>query len=131
MQYQSYTNPQIVKMSPPVLKCINREQREKDGFKSFKQWVEHYNHEYIGPSVYKYIRNYMGRESMWKNPYQAQFPRDEANVLFEKFVRSNEVLMKQIPYLENKVLGCWCESDCHGEVLIKLYHEYKNETKKD
>ena len=33
------------------------------------------------------------------------------------------------PYLENKVLGCWCESGCHGEVLIKLYHEYKNETK--
>ena len=118
-------------MSPPVLSCINREQREKAGIKSFKDWIGMYNHEYIGPSVYKYIRNYMGRESMWKNPYQAQFPRDEANVLFEKFVRSNEVLMKQIPYLENKVLGCWCESDCHGEVLIKLYHEYKNETKKD
>ena len=36
--------------------------------------------------------------------------------------------MKQISYLENKVLGCWCESGCHGEVLIKLYHEYKNES---
>ena len=110
-------------MASPVLRCINREEREKDGFNSFKEWVEKYDHEYIGPSIYKYIKNYSGKESMWRNPYQAHFPRDVANDLFEKFVRSNEEMMKRIPYLKNKVLGCWCESDCHGEVLIKLYNE--------
>jgi hypothetical protein len=114
-------------MTPPVLKCITKDQREKDGFKSFKEWLEHYNHEYIGHSLHKYVKNYSGKESMWSNPYQPHFGRNEANELFENFVRNNEVLKKCIPYLENKVLGCWCNSDCHGEVLIKLYNEYVDE----
>ena len=111
-------------MAPPVLTCISKKQREKHGFTTFKEWIEKYNHEYIGPSLHKYVRNYCGKESMWSNPYQSNFAREEANALFEKFVRSNEVLMKCIPQLENKVLGCWCDSDCHGEVLIKLYIEH-------
>ena len=120
-------------MSPPVLRSVNREHREKQGYKSFKEWLEQYNHVYIGPSVYKYVKNYGGRECIWMNPYQAHFPRDEANELFEKFVRSNEALMNQLDYLENKVLGCWCTSDsvCHGEVLIKLYNEKKAEAEKN
>ena len=110
-------------MAPPTLKCIKKNQREKDGFNTFKEWIEQFNHEYIGPSLHKYVKNYCGKESMWSNPYQNHFRKEEANELFEKFVRSNEVLMKYIPQLENKVLGCWCNSDCHGEVLIKLYNE--------
>ena len=114
-------------MSPPILKCITKDQREKDGFKTFKEWLEHYNHEYIGHSLHKYVKNYSGKESMWRNPYQSHFDRNEANELFENFVRNNEVLKKCIQYLENKVLGCWCNSNCHGEVLIKLYNEYIEE----
>ena len=123
----SSTQIQVDNMSPPVLKCINRDHRENQGYKSFKEWLEQYNHVYIGPSLYKYVKNFGGKESVWVNPYQAHFPRDTANDLFEKFVRSNESLMSQLDYLENKVLGCWCDSNCHGEVLIKLYHERKNE----
>ena len=104
-------------MAPPILKCISKAQKEKDGFKFFNEWINYYNHEYIGSSLHKYVKNYTGKETMWSNPYQSHFARDEANEIFEKFVRSSEVLMKCIPTLENKVLGCWCSSDCHGEIL--------------
>jgi hypothetical protein len=123
-------------MSAPVLKCIAKDHREKDGYKTFKAWIDDSNNVYIGCNLHKYVKNYNGKESMWMNPYQAHFPKDEANKLFEKFIRSNEVLMKSIPSLVNKVLGCWCSPlcldgkvstlpDCHGEVLIKLYNEYE------
>ena len=127
-------------MAAPILKCVTKVQREKDGFKSFKGWIEHDNHEYIGGNLHKYVKDYKGKESMWINPYQFHFPKAEANILFEKFIRSNEVLMKCIPHLKNKELGCWCEplsvsngevitlSGCHGEVLIKLYNEYDMNT---
>ena len=131
MIVHNFTDSRSDNMSPPVLKSVNREHREKQGYKSFKEWLEQYNHVYIGPSVYKYVKNYGGRECIWMNPYQAHFPRDVANDLFEKFVRSNEALMNQLDYLENKVLGCWCTSDCHGEVLIKLYNEKKAEAEKN
>ena len=123
-------------MSAPVLKCIAKDQREKDGYKSFKAWIDDPKNVYIGPHLHKYVKNYNGKESMWMNPYQAHFPKAEANKLFENFIRSHAVLYNCIPSLENKVPGCWCEpltssngevitlSECHGDVLIKLYNEY-------
>ena len=120
-------------MSAPVLKCIAKDQREKDGYKSFKAWIDDPKNVYIGPHLHKYVKNYNGKESMWMNPYQAHFPKAEANKLFENFIRSHAVLYNCIPSLTNTVLGCWCEpltssngevSECHGDVLIKLYNEY-------
>ena len=120
-------------MSAPVLKCIAKDQREKDGYKSFKAWIDDPKNVYIGPHLHKYVQNYNGKESMWMNPYQAHFPKAEANKLFENFIRSHAVLYNCIPSLTNTVLGCWCEpltssngevSECHGDVLIKLYNEY-------
>ena len=124
-------------VSSPILKCIVKDQREKDGYKSFKAWIDDPKNVYIGPHLHKYLKNYNGKESMWMNPYQAHFPKAEANTLFEKFIRSHPNLLSCIPSLENKVLGCWCEplydsngevitlSECHGDVLIKLYNEYE------
>ena len=121
-------------MSPPVLKCIAKEQREKDGYKTFKAWIEDPKNVYIGPHLHKYVKNYNGKESLWMNPYQAHFPKAEANKLFEELIRSNQVLMNSIPSLANKVLGCWCEpvydsngaalKECHGNILIELYNDY-------
>ena len=123
-------------MVPPVLKCIAKEQREKDGYKTFKAWIEDPKNIYIGPHIHKYVQNYKGKECMWMNPYQAHFPKTEANTLFENIIRRNDVLMHAIPSLANKVLGCWCEpvydsngevktlSECHGKILIDLYNEY-------
>ena len=134
MFHQSLTNIQPDNiMSAPVLKCIAKDQREKDGYKSFKAWIDDPKNVYIGPHLHKYVKNYNGKESMWMNPYQAHFPKAEANKLFENFIRSQAVLYNCIPSLTNTVLGCWCEpltssnvevSECHGDVLIKLYNEY-------
>ena len=38
-------------MTAPVLKCVKREEREKDGFSSFKEWVETPSHIYIGHNI--------------------------------------------------------------------------------
>lgn len=123
-------------MVPPVLKCLAKEQREKDGYKTFKAWIEDPKNVYIGPNIHKYVQNYKGKESMWMNPYQAHFTKTEANTLFENFIKKNDVLLHAIPSLANKVLGCWCEpvydsngevitlSECHGKILIELYNEY-------
>ena len=72
-QYLPSTQPDNI-MTVPVLKCITKNQREKDGFQSFKAWIEHDNHEYIGPNLHKYVKNYKGKESMWINPYLSHFP---------------------------------------------------------
>ena len=33
-------------------------------------------------------------------------------------------MIEKLTELENKVLGCWCKDNCHGEILIKLYREF-------
>jgi len=39
-------------------------------------------------------------------------------------MRRNDVLKEYLSTLEDKVLGRWCKSGCHGEVIMKLYNEY-------
>ena len=70
-----------------------------------------------------------GRGSIWGNPYShkegtlAEFrvnSREEAIKKFEEYLLSNEDLMKDLPSLRGKVLGCWCApKSCHGDVLAK------------
>ena len=50
-------------MSAPVLKCIAKVQREKDGYKSFKAWIEDPKNVYIGPHLHKYVKNYNERKA--------------------------------------------------------------------
>ena len=123
-------------MSAPVLKCVAKDQREKDGYNSFKAWIEDPKNVYIGPHIHKYVQKYNGKESLWVNPYQAHFPKTDANTLFENFIKRNDVLLHAIGSLTDKVLGCWCEpvydsngevitlKACHGNILIELFNEY-------
>jgi hypothetical protein len=70
-----------------------------------------------------------GRGSKWGNPYShkegtlAEFrvnSREEAIAKFEEYLISNEELMKDLPSLKGKVLGCWCKpKSCHGDILVK------------
>ena len=54
MFHQSLTNIQSDNiMSAPVLKCVAKDQREKDGYKSFKAWIEDPKNVYIGPHLHK------------------------------------------------------------------------------
>ena len=49
-------------MGAPVLKCVKREEREKDGFSSFKEWVEAPNHIYIGHNIRKYLNDFIKKD---------------------------------------------------------------------
>lgn len=121
-------------MTAPVLKCVKREEREKDGFSSFKEWVEAPNHIYIGHNIRKYLNDFIKKDSIWCNPFITfDLGREEKIEYYEAFLRCNPHLLEQLNELENKVLGCWCENIelCHGQVLVNLYIEKFGEEKYD
>lgn len=70
---------------------------------------------------------YIGRPSKWGNPYiiGKDGTREEVIEKYEEWVRSSPILMRSLPELKGKVLGCWCHpgDKCHGEVLLKLLKE--------
>lgn len=73
---------------------------------------------------------YIGRPSKWGNPYShkddtiAEFKVDtvdEAINKYEEYLLNNDELMKCLPELKYKTLGCWCvpKHKCHGHILKK------------
>lgn len=62
-------------------------------------------------------------QSKWHNPYTItnSGSREQAIEKFEKYLLSNPQLMKELPELKGKTLGCWCYPEaCHGNILVKL-----------
>lgn len=72
--------------------------------------------------------------SKWGNPFTVSKygTADAAVAEYEKYIRNNPGLIKALPELAGKKLGCWCKKPdkegkylmCHGYVLIKLLREY-------
>ena len=112
-------------MSPPVLMYVSKEEREKAGYTSFREWIEDPRSVYIGADMRKYAPSHI--PSHWVNPFYGYYQGEEANKLFESFIRHNDVLRQCLPELKDKVLGCFCTNECHAHVLIKLYKEYVRE----
>jgi len=66
---------------------------------------------------------YIGRPSKWGNPFSIgkDGTRKEVIEKYREYLLHNEELMKSLPELKGKVLGCWCAPlACHGEVLAEL-----------
>lgn len=75
---------------------------------------------------------YIGRGSIWGNPYtskplantRAEFQassKEESIRLYRKYLVERVDLVKKIPELKGKVLGCYCKpSACHGDVLVTI-----------
>lgn len=75
---------------------------------------------------------YIGRGSKWGNPYThikdrktlATYvvdSREEAIEKYREYILNNKQLMKDLPELKDKILGCWCSpKSCHGDVLTEL-----------
>ena len=73
---------------------------------------------------------YIGREtniipgSKWGNQFELKRHnncRPTVVRLFEKHLENNSELLKSIPELVGKTLGCWCTPElCHGSVLERL-----------
>ena len=66
---------------------------------------------------------YIGRPSIWGNPFVIGKDGDRATVItkYENWVLRNNTLMSRIHELKGKDLVCWCAPlPCHGDVLIRL-----------
>lgn len=69
---------------------------------------------------------YIGRGSMWGNPFRIGPDGDRANVialyrewLWEQLC-SGRITRQQLLALDGKRLGCYCAPlPCHGDVLVK------------
>ena len=69
---------------------------------------------------------YIGRPSKWGNPFSIgkDGNREEVIVKYTRWILTQPSLLKDLPELKNKVLGCWCyPNNCHGHVLMKLAEE--------
>jgi hypothetical protein len=72
--------------------------------------------------------------SKWQNPFiiGKDGTRKEVIDKYEKYIRTNQELLKDIEELRDKTLACWCNypnEDCHGRVLLNIlkeqeYHEF-------
>ena len=71
---------------------------------------------------------YIGRGSKWGNPFKIGADGTRADVVkkYEEYLRNNKTLLKALPELEDKTLGCFCAPlACHGDVLKLLFEEQK------
>jgi len=69
---------------------------------------------------------YIGRPSKWGNPYSIGKDGDRAEVIekYRKYILNSPELLKALPELKGKRLGCWCfPLPCHGDVLVELVEE--------
>ena len=78
---------------------------------------------------------YIGRPSKWGNPFthikdkktQAKFvveTRKESIENYREWILSQPELLKDLPELKGKVLGCWCKpKSCHGDILVELINK--------
>ncbi len=83
---------------------------------------------YIGRPMPHYGLN----GSKYANPFTVKrWGLKEALRLYEKRIRSDEVLMNQVHRLRGATLACWCapkdraltvedETVCHGQILLRL-----------
>lgn len=50
--------------------------------------------------------------------------REEAISAYETWILSQPGLVKDLPELRNKILGCWCRPlACHGDVLARMANQ--------
>jgi hypothetical protein len=69
---------------------------------------------------------YIGRGSPWGNPFVIGIhgTRDEVIDRYAAWIRTQPALMRALPLLKDKVLGCYCKpARCHGDVLVQLVEQ--------
>ena len=73
---------------------------------------------------------YCGRGSIWGNPY-SHSPRSKAKWIvksrkeairkYREWILQQPDLLKQIPSLKGKILGCYCRPlECHCDILAEM-----------
>lgn len=79
---------------------------------------------------------YIGRPSLFGNPYSSKKntlakyktkSKAESIRKYEEYLLNNESLLKLLPTLINKRLGCFCApKKCHGDIIAKLVNNLNN-----
>jgi hypothetical protein len=63
---------------------------------------------YIGRNMSHYVPG--ATVSKWANQFKAdKFGRDGCIEKYREYILGNEELMKELPSLKGKTLGCWCK----------------------
>ena len=96
-----------------------------------KEWLKDDRNVYIGRSA--------DGKGEWGNKYKLkdyEYNRTKVLALYEEDLLSNKELLRRVPSLKGKILGCWCSPEqCHGEVLhrqagnIPVYDSSTNNVK--
>jgi len=69
---------------------------------------------------------YIGRPGPWGNPFTigTDGTREEVVATYRAWLLTQPELLRRIPELRGKVLGCWCAPHlCHGHVLAEFANE--------
>jgi len=61
-------------------------------------------------------------QSIWHNPHKSKNPTGD----FKTYITTkNQELLKRLPELKGKTIGCWCKpKPCHGDIIVSLYTEH-------
>ena len=107
---------------------VKKFELRKLGFDDLEHWLtSSSDHLYIGRSMVHYVKGAVG--SKWANPFKVtKYGRDDCIAKYEEYIKSTPELINNINELDGKILGCWCSPEpCHGDILLKLLREHKNE----
>lgn len=66
------------------------------------------------------------RRTKWGNPFILDKDGDRETVIkkYKTYLLNNESLMKALPELKDKILGCWCKPlACHGDILVEMVNK--------
>lgn len=70
---------------------------------------------------------YIGRGSMWGNPYKMESEADRVRVIqaYKKYLKKailhGEISVIELKALKGKRLGCYCKPKaCHGDILAEV-----------
>jgi len=69
---------------------------------------------------------YIGRGSKWGNPFVIGQDGNRQEVIekYRQYILNKPKLLKCLPELADKTLGCFCKpKTCHGDVLVELYEK--------
>lgn len=69
---------------------------------------------------------YIGRGSKWGNPFMIgrHGSREEVISKYESYIMNRPDLIKALPELIDKILGCWCSPKfCHGDILVRMVED--------
>ena len=70
---------------------------------------------------------YIGRPSKWGNPFTIGPDGGRIEVIkkYRAWIKTQPHLIRELPKLKGKILGCWCKPlACHGDVLEEMIEEW-------